>query len=379
MIRFLWLVRLMAASLLVAGALAVSAAAPALAHGGGGGGGGGGGSSSAPAISLSATSLTFAAQATGTTSAAQTITATDTGTADLFFSNVNITGDSLDYTITSDGCVGLTLAPGQSCPTSVTFSPTTTGTRTATLTFTDNAANSPQTVPLTGTGTGTPSLPQIDTQGLVCTGGVCSLTSTNTFVSNFFATPFVATGGSSPYTWSGAQVPSWLTLTPAGELYGTPTATGTSTFTVTVTDATGATATGTFSLTVSPQPAPSPGGSCATGGIYTEALSGSSLGGKTPSGTATANDTQFSGCGGFTTLSVTVKNVNLPNGTQLWVSFDDTLGVGIITLSNRSGAMPLYNFGDFSVGKTDQVQVYSALPGSSTFQQILNGGTFDIP
>jgi hypothetical protein len=359
--------------------LGLGLSAPAFAHGGGGGGGGGGGSSSAPALSLSPTSLTFAAQATGTTSAVQTVTATNTGTADLFFSNVNITGDTLDYTITDDGCIGLTLTPGQSCPNSVTFSPTTTGTRTATLTFTDDAANSPQTVPITGTGTGTPSPPQIDTQGLTCTGGVCSLTSTNTFVNNFFAIPFVATGGSSPYTWSGAQVPAWLTLTPAGELYGTPTATGTSTFTVTVTDATGATATGTFSLTVSPQPAPSPGGSCATGGIYTEALSGSSFGGKTPSGTATANDTKFSGCGGFTTLSVTVKNVNLPNGTQLWVSFDDTLGVGIITLSKGSGTMPLYNFGDFSVGKTDQVQVYSALPGGSTFQQILNGGTFDIP
>lgn len=115
-------------------------------HGGGGGGGG-----SAPAISLSPTSLSFGSQANGTTSAAQTITATNTGTANLFFSNVAESGSfNLDYTIVNDGCIGLTLTPGQSCQTSVTFSPDNTGAMPESIVFTDNAANSPQTVLMTG-------------------------------------------------------------------------------------------------------------------------------------------------------------------------------------------------------------------------------------
>jgi len=117
--------------------------------------------SSAPAVSLSPTSLTFASQNTGTTSAAQTITATNTGTASLFFNNVAIGGaDPLDFTIVDDQCIGTTLAVGASCTVSVTFSPTTTGTRTANVTYTDNAPNSPQTATLTGGGTGTTATPR---------------------------------------------------------------------------------------------------------------------------------------------------------------------------------------------------------------------------
>ncbi|MGH9359853.1 MAG: hypothetical protein ACRD1O_11870 [Terriglobia bacterium] len=42
--------------------------------------------------------------------------------------------------------------PGAGCNVSVTFNPTTVGTATGTLTITDNAASSPQTISLTGTG-----------------------------------------------------------------------------------------------------------------------------------------------------------------------------------------------------------------------------------
>jgi len=85
--------------------------------------------------------------------------------------------------------------------------------------------------------------------------------------------------------------------------------------TFTVTDSAGATATGTFSLTVTGPPSPTPAG-CQTGGKLKEALTGPSFSGKTPSGTAIAHDTEFSGCGGFSVLSVGVKKVNLPDGTQ---------------------------------------------------------------
>ena len=353
-------------------ALAVSA--PAFADGGGrGGGGGGGGGGGAPVLSLSPTSLTFASQAIGTTSTAQTITATNTGTANLFFNSVQESGEGLDFTMVEDGCPGLTLAPGQSCTTSVTFSPTTTGTRTATLTFTDNAANSPQAVTVTGTGTGTPPPLAINTQFFTCTNGVCDIgANSNVFVNNFFTTSFQASGGTSPYTWSG-RPPVGLTLRPSGLLLGTPTTTGTSTFTVTVTDAAQATATGTFSLTVTNPPPPSPP-NCQTGGKFTETLSGPAFNGQTPNGRATADESNFSGCGGFSILSVQVNHVNLPDGTQLWVTLDFK-AVGVITLTGGSGTMAAYNMGDFGVSR-DQIRVNSALPDVSTAQQILSGGSF---
>jgi hypothetical protein len=148
---------------------------------------------------------------------------------------------------------------------------------------------------------------------------------------------------------------------------------GTSTFQVTVTDTAGATATGTFSLSVTSSPPPTPPG-CQTGGNLREQLSGPAFNGQTPSGQATADESQFSGCGGFSLLSAQVKNVKLPDGTVLWVTLD-FMPVGTITLRGGSGTMAQYNLGRFGVSR-DAVRVYSALPDISTSQQILIGGAF---
>ena len=256
---------------------------------------------------------------------------------------------------------------------SIVFKPTTTGTRSATLIVTDNAAGSPQTVPITGTGTGTTPPLTINTQFFSCTGGVCDIgAGRNVFVNNFFTTTFQASGGNDPYTWSG-RPPAGLSLRPSGLLLGAPSAIGTSTFTVTMTDAAGSTATGTFSLTVTNPPPPTPPG-CQTGGKLKEPLSGPVFNGQTPTGTAFADETQFSGCGGFSVLTVAVKKVNLPAGTRLWVTLD--FGpVGTITVNGGAGTMAPYNMGQFGVSR-DQVRVYSALPDISTSQQILIGGSF---
>jgi hypothetical protein len=192
------------------------------------------------------------------------------------------------------------------------------------------------------------------------------------FVNNFFTTSFRATGGTEPYRFSGT-LPSGLTLRPSGLTFGAPTALGTSTFQVTVTDATGATATGTFSLTVTSPPPPTPPG-CQTGGTLKNQLSGTTFNGQTPSGQAVADETRFSGCGGFTLLSASVKNVNLPDGSVLWVTLDFQ-AVGTITLRGGSGTMPTNNLGQFGVSR-DAIRVYSALPDIATSQQILIGGSF---
>jgi hypothetical protein len=361
--------------------LAVVAALTALAvptaaagdHGSGGGGGGGGTTTTAaPAVAFTPTSLTFASQAVGTTSAPQSITVTNTGNAGLFINSAAVP-NTLDYTEVNDGCSGLTLAAGTSCSVAITFSPKGTGTRSAAFTLTDNAANSPQTVPITGTGTGTNPPLAIDTQFFSCANSVCDVgAGSNVFVNNFFTTTFTATGGTAPYTWSG-QVPAGLTLRPSGLLLGSPTVKGTSTFKVTATDASGATATGTFSLTVTDPPPPTPPG-CQTGGTLKEPLSGPAFNGKTPSGQATADETRFSGCGGFSLLSVQVKDVNLADGTRLWVTLDFK-PVGTITLRAGAGTMPTYNMGRFGVSN-DDVRVYSALPDVAGSQQILIGGAF---
>jgi hypothetical protein len=342
-----------AVALVAVGAMAVPAAAAA-------------------AVTFTPASLTFGSQDVGTTSAPQTVTVTNSGDANLFISGVSISQAGLDFN-TDEACAGLTLIPGASCTMSVVFNPSATGTRTGTLNVTDNAAGSPQSVPLTGTGTGTNPPLAIMTQFYTCTGGVCDIgAGHNVFVSNFFSNSFEAAGGSPPYTWSG-QPPAGLTLRPTGLLLGAPTTLGgPQTFTVTVTDSAGATATGTFSLTVTNPPPPSPKG-CQTGGKLTELLSGPALNGQTPTGKALADETNF-GCGGFSTLSVSVKKVNLPDGTQLWATLDG-LPVGTITLSRGSGAMATYNLGEFAPSM-DQVHVFSSFPDTNPFQQILSGGSF---
>jgi hypothetical protein len=108
-----------------------------------------GSAANTPAVTLSATKLAFSKRVLGTTSAAKVVRLTNTGTSTLNISNITINGD---FAISSKTC-GTTLTASNSCTVSVTFTPTVIGVRNGTLTFNDDAANNPQTVALTGTGT----------------------------------------------------------------------------------------------------------------------------------------------------------------------------------------------------------------------------------
>jgi hypothetical protein len=108
--------------------------------------GGGGG----PAVTLVPTALTFGNTVVGVTTSAKSVTLTNTGTATLNISSIATSGDFAQTT--SPKPCGSTLAAGKNCVIKVTFTPTQVGLRTGNLTITDNAANSPQTVPLSGTG-----------------------------------------------------------------------------------------------------------------------------------------------------------------------------------------------------------------------------------
>src|ERR671932_2351549 len=133
---------------------------------------------SAPAVTLSPTSLTFGPQDIGTRSAPQFVTVGNTGTASLFINSAAVP-NTLDFTVVGDGCSGLTLAVGTSCTMSIAFNPQNVGTRAASFVLTDNASNSPQRAPLTGTGTTAPGTTApaltIDTQFFSCASGVCDV------------------------------------------------------------------------------------------------------------------------------------------------------------------------------------------------------------
>src|SRR6202790_2246380 len=103
---------------------------------------------SGPSGILSPATLTFATQLVGTTSPAQSVLLSNYGTTTLSISGITANGDFSQ----SDTC-GSTLAAGASCVIAVTFSPTASGTRSGTLSVTDNAPSGTQTVSLNGTGT----------------------------------------------------------------------------------------------------------------------------------------------------------------------------------------------------------------------------------
>jgi hypothetical protein len=349
----------------VAAVAALVVAAPALASHGGGGGGGTPTPTptptGTPAVSISPSSVDFGSQALGTTSAPQTITITDTGTAPVFFNSTQQQG--LDFNRTADECVGVQIAPGAACTITVVFQPTVTGPRSATITVVDNAADSPQTITLTGTGTSVdgPTPLTVDTTGSTCTGGVCALGS-SPIVNNFLYRTFGADGEfTTPLTWTvdAGTLPDGTSLNSDGALSGYPAMTGTSTFTLRVTDAAGRTAAQAFSLTVSPVP-PAGDPSCQKAPSESSTLTATgSVNGVTPSGQAPIDVSHFTACGGYYVINASVKDVNLPDGTVLWVALSGQ-PIGTIALSRGAGSMRPYVWP--SELRRLQVQVFTSPP-----------------
>ena len=111
------------------------------------------GAGSGSALSISPGALTFATTPVGTTTAAQIITLTNTGTTPITFTaSTTVTGSgATSFTRTNVNCAS-PLAAGASCTNSVVFKPTTSGTLTATINYSDSASTTLQTVSVTGTG-----------------------------------------------------------------------------------------------------------------------------------------------------------------------------------------------------------------------------------
>lgn len=99
-----------------------------------------------PALSVSSPSIDFQDVRVGE-SATRSVTLTNTGLALMWVKSAVISG--ADFGRILSGC-GLALPPGGSCSLPVVFAPATLGTKSGTLTITDDAPGSPRTIPLTG-------------------------------------------------------------------------------------------------------------------------------------------------------------------------------------------------------------------------------------
>jgi uncharacterized repeat protein (TIGR03803 family) len=104
-----------------------------------------------PGGTPSPTSLAFGSQLIQTASAMKKVTLTSTGTTNLMNVSITISGaNSGDFTQVNN-CPA-SMAPGAKCTIGVTFTPSLLSAESATLDINDNAAKSPQAVPLSGTG-----------------------------------------------------------------------------------------------------------------------------------------------------------------------------------------------------------------------------------
>ncbi|MFN2977394.1 beta strand repeat-containing protein [Terriglobus aquaticus] len=112
------------------------------------------GQTALPTASLSPSSLSFGAQNVGYTSAAQTITVTNTSNPPLTFTRITA---STGY-VSTDTCVGNTLARGATCTVRVSFAPVAAGSDPGSLTLYGNVLGGYLVASLSGTGSGQASV-----------------------------------------------------------------------------------------------------------------------------------------------------------------------------------------------------------------------------
>jgi hypothetical protein len=103
-------------------------------------------------VELSTHSLNFGNQTVGTTSNPRAVKLTNVGTVALGLKSISIVGTNAgDFAQRTNTC-GSSLGPGKSCVISLTFTPSASGARSATLSISDTGGGSPQKVTLAGTG-----------------------------------------------------------------------------------------------------------------------------------------------------------------------------------------------------------------------------------
>jgi hypothetical protein len=177
-----------------------------------------------PVLSATLTpgTLTFAG-VVGATSPAQTATLTNTGNTALSITGITLTGTNPSDFAETNECPA-SLAPQQTCTISVTFTPASAGSLTATLSVADNATGAPQTTTLNGTGTPAPTFSISSPTGpqTIPAGGAATYTITVTPQNGSFSNavtfavsglPAGATGTFQPMSVTPGGSPATSTLT----------------------------------------------------------------------------------------------------------------------------------------------------------------------
>jgi hypothetical protein len=104
-----------------------------------------------PHATASPSTIAFGGVRPGNTATAQTVTLTNNGNTTVHVTTATLTGDA-SFSLVANSCTGATLAAGATCTVQVGFAPANVGTFSSTLTFGDDASNSPQTSTVTGSG-----------------------------------------------------------------------------------------------------------------------------------------------------------------------------------------------------------------------------------
>jgi hypothetical protein len=201
-----------------------------------------------PTVTVTPPTLTFPAQNENTTSAAMTVTVKNTSSTaiNVTFSNISTTGP---FAVSGGTCstTGNGIAQNASCTIFVTFTPTGTAPSSGTLSITDNAAGSPQSVTLSGTTivpvttvTVTPTTVTFPAQAENTTSAPMTVTVKNTSTNSETLT-FSSISTSGPFAVSGGTCSTDASPLPAGSsctilVTFTPTGTAASSGTLTIVD-----------------------------------------------------------------------------------------------------------------------------------------------
>ncbi|HLZ43836.1 MAG TPA: FG-GAP-like repeat-containing protein [Candidatus Sulfotelmatobacter sp.] len=188
-------------------------------------------------VQLSPTSVNFGNQTVGLGRLGVLINVTNTGNISLNVTSVAVTGDTVDFSDVNL-CTS-PVPPNGMCSITASFGPTTVGIKNAAVTITDNASDSPQSIPLTGTGvlpavTLSPTTLTFPTQIVFTTSKAQTVTLTNTGLGILSITKVATTGPFKQTNTCGSTVNpgNSCTLT----VTFTPTKSGSLTGSITITD-----------------------------------------------------------------------------------------------------------------------------------------------
>jgi uncharacterized glyoxalase superfamily protein PhnB len=320
--------------------------------------------------SFSANTLTFPGQSIGTTSAAQSVTLTNTGTAALVISNVVASGDFAQV----NTCPA-SIAPAASCTINVTFTPTVSGNRFGSVTFTDNAANSPQLISLSGAGNPTPQA-SVSVASLGFAGQPIGVSSTaqsvvltNIGVASLSVTGITVSGDFSQSSTCGSILSPSASCTIS--VVFTPTAAGTRNGTLTIMDNTGNVAGSTQTVALSGTGQAVPVVSLSTNTLTftgqsvqtTSSVQSVSL---TNSGSAPLIITNVTASGDFAQVNNCPASVAPAGSCTINVTFTPTAfgnRFGSVTITDNAGTSPqLISISGTGTGAAFQISSLSATP-----------------